>query len=726
MLCTHRGEDEVKTVFLRVLQPAADEKAIALREAIRRRSRNRYEVDVNAFSQVPHTPFAYWVNDDMRHVFERLPAFESADRTARQGLATADDFRFVRLATEVPASSRTNRWFPFAKGGKYSIFYADISLLVNWEGDGAELRNFYKKGATKLASRPQNIGFYFRPGVTWPLRTSAFCPQALPAGSICSVRGSGAYASPENLLSVLAVCSSSSFDFFFKMALGRFGHPEFVIGTLQGLPWPKLTPQTKANLHSLASAGWHLKWYAERASESSHAFLLPALAGPSATLSDLVEQRHAELRETEHKLSEVRSHIDHICATAYGITVSDLDLAGTAYQSGESSEPEVASGELDAELDAEGDTTTELRPAPMVTSLLSWSLGVALGRFDVRLAAGDHPKPSEPEPFDPLPICAPGLLAGDDGLPVQGPPLGYPLMFPSDGILVDDLGHARDVVAAVRVVFDIVFDDGAARWDEATELLGAHDLRGWFAHDFFEQHIKRYSMSRRKAPIYWQLATPSGSYSVWVYIHRATGDTLFRVLNDFVGPKLDHEKATLDRLVQESGTAPSATQRGEIDAQETFVSEIRALHTEVARVAPLWQPNLDDGVILNFAPLWRLVPHIRSWQTECKKAWDQLVKGDYDWSHLAMHLWPERVVAKCIDDRSLSIAHGLDDVFWREDESGKWEKLSVDDTTLEALVSERTSSTVKAALANLLSAPTPARGKGQRRASRAAAQEVAT
>ena len=86
---------------------------------------------------------------------------------------------------------------------------------------------------------------------------------------------------------------------------------------------------------------------------------------------------------------------------------------------------------------------------------------------------------------------------------------------------------------------------------------------------------------------------------------------------------------------------------------------------------------------------------------------------------LLLFIIPSGILGRCL-------AHGLDDVFWREDESGTWEKLSVDDTTLEALVSERTSSTVKAALANLLSAPTPARGKGQRRASRAAAQEVAT
>ena len=90
------------------------------------------------------------------------------------------------------------------------------------------------------------------------------------------------------------------------------------------------------------------------------------------------------------------------------------------------------------------------------------------------------------------------------------------------------------------------------------------------------------------------------------------------------------------------------------------------------RVAPLWNPNLDDGVVLNFAPLWRLVPQHKPWQKELKSTWDALCAGKYDWAHLAMHLWPERVVPKCATDRSLAIAHGLEDVFWVEGTDGKW------------------------------------------------------
>jgi hypothetical protein len=140
--------------------------------------------------------------------------------------------------------------------------------------------------------------------------------------------------------------------------------------------------------------------------------------------------------------------------------------------------------------------------------------------------------------------------------------------------------------------------------------------------------------------------------------------------------------------------------------------------SEVKRVAPLWNPNLDDGVIVNFAPLWRLVPHHRPWQKELKATWDALCAGDYDWAHLTMHLWPERVVPKCAADRSLAIAHGLEDVFWIEGGDGKWTARKTPTRTIEDLVRQRTSPAVKSALKSLLEAPAATGNGGRGRSGR--------
>ena len=327
--------------------------------------------------------------------------------------------------------------------------------------------------------------------------------------------------------------------------------------------------------------------------------------------------------------------------------------------------------------------------------------------------------PAEPEPFDPLPVCSPAMLTGDDGLPLDRPPAGYPLPFPEDGILVDDPGHPRDLTAAVRAVFDTVFGASAdAVWQEAAALLDpkGHDLRTWLAKDFFGHHLARHSKSRRKAPILWQLGPASARYSTWCYAHRLTRDSLFALSRDVVAPKLALEERRQTSLVQEAGPNPTAKQRAELAAQDAVVAELRALRRRGPPGRPALEPRPRRRDRARRAPLWRLVPH-KPWAKELKSRWDDLAAGKYDWAHLAMHLWPERVVPKCATDRSLAIAHGLEEVFWAEGADGKWTKRARPTRSVEELVAERTSPAVKAALTDLLAAPAPTaggRGRGRK------------
>ena len=224
-------------------------------------------------------------------------------------------------------------------------------------------------------------------------------------------------------------------------------------------------------------------------------------------------------------------------------------------------------------------------------------------------------------------------------------------------------------------------------WEEVTKILapGNRGLRKWLADAFFEYHLRHYSKSRRKAPIYWQLGPPSGRYSVWLYAHRVTHDSLFELQNDVVGPKLAHEERRLADMRAEAADTLSATKRREVESQERLVDELRVMLEEVTRVAPLWNPSLDDGVVLVMAPLWRLVPQHKAWQRELNSRWDDLVIGKYEWAHVAMHLWPERVVPKCAIDRSLAIAHGLEDAFWVEALDGRWRQRSAIEVTIRYL-----------------------------------------
>jgi hypothetical protein len=506
----------------------------------------------------------------------------------------------------------------------------------------------------------------------------------MPAGCIFADKGPAVFLlddDEEQLLSLLAIANSSTFRYLVELQMA-FGSYE--VGVIQRTPVPDLLEGDRAFLAALTRRAHRLRWLLGSVEEPSHAFTLPSVLMRRTGTVDEV----ACLQE----LREIRSQIDDQVFDLYQISNDDrVDIRSGFAQLA----PRVTGEIADVSENDEGATGWALDESPK--RLISWLFGVAFGRFDIRLATGERPIPAAPGPFDPLPRRSPGMR-----------PEGEELADRSHDILVDDFGNTWDISALV----------GAFGSRIGVDLRD--DLRSWLAREFFPFHTKMYSKSRRKAPIYWQLATPSASYSVWLYIHSFTRDTMFRVQNDFVVPKLRLEENRLAALESEAGDRPTATARKEIDRQREFVAELRAFLDEVRRVAPLWDPDLDDGVLINFAPLWRVVPQHRPWQTELKKTWDELCAGKYDWAHLAMRLWPERVVPKCATDRSLAIAHGLEDVFWTERKEG-WVVRTTPTRSLDDLIAERSSDAVRAALRALLDAPvtSPARGGRRRAATRA-------
>ena len=62
------------------------------------------------------------------------------------------------------------------------------------------------------------------------------------------------------------------------------------------------------------------------------------------------------------------------------------------------------------------------------------------------------------------------------------------------------------------------------------------------------------------------------------------------------------------------------------------------------------------------APLWKFF-RLKPLQKNVKETWQELEAGEYDWAHLAYSIWPDCVRAKCKTDKSLAIAHGLEDLY---------------------------------------------------------------
>jgi hypothetical protein len=604
------------TTFLRLL--AEPDKAAGLQsacQALRQGAHDArlFEVAPDAFDAVPGKPFAYWVSEAVRQTFQRLPRFERDGRTVKQGLATADDFRFVRAWWEVSAGGTA--WFPFAKGGAYSPFYADVYLVVNWRGDGAEMRSF-------SGSVIRNPDYYFRPGLTWPLRGVTFSSQVVPKGCVFSVAGKMAFAPAHELETWLAVFNSRPFDCLVRLFAGKVGGVQYEVGLIGGIPVPVITDAQSTQLSKLARRGWSIKRALSSTEERSNAFLLPAAL--RTRLGDY------DPPAIEAELARIQAEIDTLAFDLYGFSAADR-AAAQAQPAAEGEAVEDADANED---DEESDTT----PVDVTAGLLSWAVGVAFGRFDWRLATGERAAPPEPDPFDPLPAQSPGMLPAD-AAPFHAHP----------GILVDDPGHAHDLARLVEEVLARV------------EIDVPPDVRRWLQREFFPWHLKRYSKSHRKAPIYWPLSTASGSYTLWLYYPRLGSQTLYTAINDLLEPKLKQVGGEVTAL-RNKGTARSRDDEKQFETLQAFELELIELRDTLLKLAPRYKPHHDDGVQITAAPLWPLFRH-KPWQKLLKDTWAKLEKGDYDWAHLAMHYWPERVREKCKTDKSLAIAHGLEALY---------------------------------------------------------------
>lgn len=612
------------SVFLKLIE--SDDKNEALTSDVSnyrlgQESSTIFERTPEELARIPGTPFAYWVSDSVLEAF----SFDKFDdeqngRATRCGLGTLDDFRFLRAFWELP--SENEAWATYYNGGVFSRFYDEFPLTVRWYSNGKEVCAFVEMKVGSASKKVQGTDKYFSPGFVFPRRTKGFSPKFMPRGGIFSTGGQAGFAPTKEIAATISFLSSYACTFLISLSQGRTGDAaQYEVGQVKRLPWPGLSHHTEA-LSEFAHRAWELKRNVHSASETSRAFLLPA------ALRDRLGNYNPQAAQAE--ISDIQSKIDAIAFELYRFNQSDC-VAALATTVSEDDDP--SDGAEDADDGEESGAAID-----QTDGLLSWAAGVAFGRFDWRLATGEREAPPEPDPFDPLPAKSPGML-----------PDGAEPFHAHSGILVDDKGHRHDLARLIEEVLARV------------EAPVPADVRRWLQRDFFPLHLKQYSKSRRKAPIYWPLSTSSGSYTLWLYYLSLTSQTLYTAVNDFIEPKLKQvgrDAATL----RDKGAARSRDDEKALEALQTLELELIELRDTLLQIAPTYRPNHDDGVQITAAPLWQLFRH-KPWQKILKDTWAKLEKGDYDWAHLAMAYWPDRVREKCKADKSLAIAHDLENLY---------------------------------------------------------------
>lgn len=605
--------------------------------------------------------------------------------TVRQGMGTFNDFRFLRLRQEVSiVEIQRNGWEPLAKGGAFSFYYSDIHLLLNWKGDGAELSAVNIAHNGQDAQVRQASEYWRRAGSTYSKRSQkGFSARALPAD--CIIAGKGPAILSQSEISAPYLLGWVNSRFIRWIIEMQANDHEYNTGIVKRIPWIQPS-QTGHQLAKKTSSVVCKLQHAKSIDETNSCFC-PILDAGSLRVT--LEKWNAINRNAQIGLSNAMADWDRYIDELYGVDSREFQLNDSEeHESQEQDEDEQENASL-----IDGNDSTN--------NALGIIIGITLGRLDVRIAMDSSLAPELPDPFDPLPACAPGMLVGPDGLPAKPngiaseewlrarpnaitlPPEGsvsrptirdedYPLRITWSGILVDELdgdeahAHLDDVVHRVREVLDLLWGDRAHTIEqEACEILGVTILREYFRKPsgFFDDHLKRYSKSRRKAPIYWPLSTESGSYTLWIYYHRLTDQTLYHCVMDFVDPKLEMVGQDVDRLHGQILKGGTAKQRDQLERLQKLQQELADFREELLRVAALpYRPNLNDGVIISASPLHKLF-RLPRWRKDLEECWKKLESGEYDWAHLAYSIWPDRVREKCRKDKSIAIAHGLEELY---------------------------------------------------------------
>lgn len=189
---------------------------------------NRYAADQSNFSKIPGSPVAYWVSEQAL-----LPYLTSVkllgDMAAPcAGLATGDNTIFQRNWYEVSFLNigfnisnaketlhRTEKWYPCNSGGDYRKWSADDNIVVNWQNDGSEIKQF-RNAAGKLAARPQNTQWYFKEGLTWnKLSSSRFAVKYKRPGYVFDDTSRSAFPNNMRYLKYIIglLCSNVTFEY---------------------------------------------------------------------------------------------------------------------------------------------------------------------------------------------------------------------------------------------------------------------------------------------------------------------------------------------------------------------------------------------------------------------------------------------------------------------------------------------------------------------------------
>jgi hypothetical protein len=597
------------------------------------------------FNKLNDAPFCYWVSKDFINTLPSLLPLGEEYASVQMGLAPRDEYRYSRAWWEIPIGS--NDWKPYAKGGELTAYYSDIELVLKDIDDLSEIKaNLdqkypYLKGNLDWVLHPENS--YFEPGLTFGQRTTFLRTSAIPAGCYFSVAGKGIFGTKVNSKVLMQAINTQACQFLVSLRKERFSiDPQYQEGDVSRVPFPLLSKSEQAKLSSKAEENYQAVREISSYDEIDHAFLAPCFSVKS--YDDHVARSSAQIYKNEEQANLI---------ILKKLNLNKKDIMFIKEQ---------------------------IEPKWVARSTMNWYqydfkdiFSYLLGSYYGRWRDQEEPTKSSKDMnlFSKDALISYKLMdSGEDSSEVL-------FMTSSDDLSLFSSKLLEMVKNFKSNDIDNDLIDLLRDKENLFQFLTSPKL-------FFEFHMRRYSKNGRKAPIFLPIQSNAKNITIWLYYPKLNDQTIFTCINNFVDPSLS---LTCDQITTlQSCSLRSKEEEKELNRLVDYKSELEVFREELARIAKIWKPDLNDGVQITMAPFWRLFRH-KDWQKKLKQTWEKLESGDYDWAHLSYSIWPERVLQKCLTDRSLAIAHKVESDFWYQDKiTKKWKLNDLSDSEIKTFI----------------------------------------
>ncbi|NMC18703.1 MAG: SAM-dependent DNA methyltransferase, partial [Chloroflexi bacterium] len=603
-------------------------------------------VNPEEFKFLPNAIPNFSMPRGIRSLFGKFPSVNNLAHL-KTGMSSGDNERFYKMFWERPQRFE-NDWKFLSNGGEYSPYYRGDREIINWHRDGIEIKEHRK-------ATFRNSQYYSRVGLSYSKRCEYLSVQLLPSGFAFTDEGQCIFpVSEENRYGLLAFFNSK----FARVILNEYCGQHKSNGYVQLIPFPNINLSIlgKISNNIVQILYSELIWTIPSIYSRGPLLLNPAIFETNLSINEIRSNLIRKWELSKVKIDEYENTLNMMIYESSGLNENEVNYINNKAKKIPAAHFQLSEQKTDG--------------YSLVSEFLDYIMGVFFGYWNILSIK----EPIE-VPLDTAPIYPPGTVYKGKPLASNNIPDFYPVNVKWSGIAESQTPIEKESLPnKLEEILRIIWKEKLEGIElEISESLKISSMDEYFGNPdlFFKDHLKRYSKSRRAAPIYWPLSTPSCSYTLWLYYHRLNDQTLYTCVNDFVDPKLKQVSEEAARLRLKKGR--SAADEKELERLTDFERELKDFREELLRVAKFWKPNLNDGVEITAAPLWKLFQH-KPWQKRLKETWQKLEAGEYDWAHLAYSIWPERVREKCKNDKSLAIAHDLEELYVEPPASAKKKK----------------------------------------------------